>query len=189
MAWPSTSTRCTPQHILPGFSFLTQPLTARSRRQDWWRAQLPGAATVAGLADSGFFSRRRDCHFAATPSPPILKYLLKVEGGAAECQSRRRPLRFLPRLEQNTADAGTSSARAAALFVLRQPSPLIFKSRVSVLGAVGRRGSGMTAVLPCWLQATHPYDADLRSGFDLFNCRCSPPGSACTVLTDTSCCR
>ena len=29
-------------------------------------------------------SRRRDCHFADTSSPPILKHLRKGEGGAAE---------------------------------------------------------------------------------------------------------
>ena len=35
-------------------------------------------------ADPGTHSRRRDCHFADTPSPCLLKDLLKVEGGAAE---------------------------------------------------------------------------------------------------------
>ena len=29
-------------------------------------------------------SRRRDCHFADTPSPSSLKHLIEVEGGAAE---------------------------------------------------------------------------------------------------------
>ena len=37
-------------------------------------------------------SRRRDCHFTGKPSPPILKHLLKREGGAAEWLSRRRLL-------------------------------------------------------------------------------------------------
>ena len=34
--------------------------------------------------------RRRDCHSADTPSPSLLKRLLKGEGGAAGWQSRRR---------------------------------------------------------------------------------------------------
>ena len=41
----------------------------------------------------GTASRRRDCHFAGTASPSLLKNLLNREGGgggAAECQSRRR---------------------------------------------------------------------------------------------------
>ena len=33
---------------------------------------------------TGLPSRRRDCHYAATPSSPMLKRLLKGEGGAAE---------------------------------------------------------------------------------------------------------
>ena len=32
----------------------------------------------------GWCSHRRDCHFAGIPSPPLLKHLLKEEGGAAE---------------------------------------------------------------------------------------------------------
>ena len=36
--------------------------------------------------------RRRDCHFGDAPSPSILKHLLKVEGRAAEWQSRQRLL-------------------------------------------------------------------------------------------------
>ena len=32
----------------------------------------------------------RDCHFTDSPSPSLLKHLLKGEGGAAEWQSRRR---------------------------------------------------------------------------------------------------
>ena len=37
-----------------------------------------------------FISRRRDRHLADTPFPSLFKHLLKGEGGAAECQSRRR---------------------------------------------------------------------------------------------------
>ena len=32
----------------------------------------------------GTFSRRRDCHFADTPSSSLLKHLLKVERGAVK---------------------------------------------------------------------------------------------------------
>ena len=46
------------------------------------------ACTLQGVKlkeySSGDFSRRRDCHFADTPFPSILKHLLKGEGGAAE---------------------------------------------------------------------------------------------------------
>ena len=37
------------------------------------------------LGDPGVgLSRRRDCHFTDTPSPSLLKRLVKGEGGAAE---------------------------------------------------------------------------------------------------------
>ena len=39
--------------------------------------------TMAEIA-SGATSRRRGCHFADTPSPSLLKYLLKGQGAAAE---------------------------------------------------------------------------------------------------------
>ena len=39
--------------------------------------------TAPGML-GGLDSRWRDCHFANTPSPSLLKHLLKVEGGAAK---------------------------------------------------------------------------------------------------------
>ena len=42
------------------------------------------------MAVSPTVSHRRGCHFADALSPTLLKHLLKVEGGAAEWQSRRR---------------------------------------------------------------------------------------------------
>ena len=36
------------------------------------------------IAEGGPISRRRDCHFDDTPFSSRLKYLLHVEGGAAE---------------------------------------------------------------------------------------------------------
>ena len=45
-----------------------------------------------GMSNAGLPSRQRDCHFAdsLSPSLSLLKRLLEVEGGVAECQSRRR---------------------------------------------------------------------------------------------------
>ena len=37
----------------------------------------------------GVSRRRESCHFTDTPSPSVLKHLLKGEGGAAEWQARR----------------------------------------------------------------------------------------------------
>ena len=37
------------------------------------------------IAAPGVSRRRRDVHFADTPSPSLLKRLLKADGGAAEC--------------------------------------------------------------------------------------------------------
>ena len=58
---------------------------------------------------AGFIKRvllaARDCHFDDTPSPSSLRYLLKVEGSAAEWQSRRRlgPAQDMPALPDAAA--------------------------------------------------------------------------------------
>ena len=44
-------------------------------------SKLDGPLPVSIIGSS---SRRRDCHFTDTPSPSILKRLLKGQGGAAE---------------------------------------------------------------------------------------------------------
>ena len=41
------------------------------------------AAFNTSIVTDGGGSRWRDCHFTDTPSPSLLKHLLKVEGGAA----------------------------------------------------------------------------------------------------------
>ena len=45
-------------------------------------AELCGRLAVLALP-AGSASDRRDCHFADTPSPALLKRLLKVEGGCS----------------------------------------------------------------------------------------------------------
>ena len=42
------------------------------------------ASRCPGTARPGSCSRRRDCHFADSPSPPLLKCLLKGEGMSAK---------------------------------------------------------------------------------------------------------
>ena len=44
----------------------------------------------SGILATHLTSHWRDCHFADALSPSLLKHLLKVEGGAAEWQFRRR---------------------------------------------------------------------------------------------------
>ena len=49
-------------------------------------AELCGRLAVLALP-AGSASDRRDCHFADTPSPALLKRLLKVEGGVQQNDS------------------------------------------------------------------------------------------------------
>ena len=62
---------------------------------DYWRAQQAASdresnrpvlmTSVCGTGGtSTHLARRRDCHFADTPPPSLLKHLLQGEGGAAE---------------------------------------------------------------------------------------------------------
>ena len=53
-----------------------EPVRSAAAPAQWWR--------TFGERMRGGHSRRRDCHFTDTPPPPILKPLLKDEGGAAE---------------------------------------------------------------------------------------------------------
>ena len=67
--------------IIDYYSFSSVALFGTFAEQVPMRA---ATSRVVLLKDSGDNSRRRDCHFADTPSPSMLKHLLKVEGGAAE---------------------------------------------------------------------------------------------------------
>ena len=67
--------------------------------------------------------RREFCHCADTPSPSLLKRLLKGEGGAAEGQSRRRlgsPASWRPR----SLGPGASPASHRRLAAAARPTPV-----------------------------------------------------------------